>query len=117
MDNHTHELASESRKNAVSWRCSAACAVLTAAILGGCASAGSARSEKDVVAQRAQERWDLLVKNDFAGAYRYLSPGSRQIVPPDAYSGEFRRGFWSGAKVDQVSCATAEACGIAVRSG
>ena len=115
MDNHTHESASESRKSGVSWRGSAPCVVLAAVILAGCASAGSSRSDKDIVAQRAQERWDLLVKNDFTGAYRFLSPGSRQIVPtPDAYSGEFRRNFWSSAKVDQVSCPTAEACEVEV---
>src|SRR5689334_17224278 len=115
MDNHTQESVAESRKSAVSWRCRSACAVVAAVILGGCAAAGTARGDKDVVAQRAQERWDLLVKNDFTGAYRYLSPGSRQILTtPDAYSAEFRRNFWSGAKVDQVSCPTAEVCEVEV---
>jgi len=115
MDNHTHESVAESRKSGVSWRFAAAWAVLSASILAGCATAGTAKSDKEIVAQRAQERWDLLVKNDFAGAYRYLSPGSRQIVTtPDAYSGEFRRKFWSGAKVGQVNCATAEACDVEV---
>ena len=114
MDNHTHESVSEGRKIAVAWRSGAACAVLAAAALGGCATTGTT-SDKDIVAKRAQQRWDLLVKNDFSGAYQYLSPGSRQIVPTaDAYSGEFRRNFWSGAKVDQVSCPTAEACEVEV---
>ena len=115
MDNHTQESVPESRKSGVSWRFAAACAVMAAAALGGCTTTGSTRSDKDVVAKRAQERWDLLVKNDFTGAYRYLSPGSRQIVTtPDAYSGEFRRNFWSGAKVDQVNCPTAEMCEVDV---
>jgi hypothetical protein len=114
MDNHTHESVPESRESGVFWRSGAACVVLAAAVLGGCAGVGSAKSDKDVVAQRAQERWDLLVKNDFAGAYKYLSPGSRAIVTEDAYAGEFRRNFWSGAKVDQVSCSTAEACEVEV---
>lgn len=98
----------------MAWRFGAACVVLAAATLGGCATIGT-KSDKDIVAERAQQRWDLLVKNDFSGAYQYLSPGSRQIVPtPDAYSAEFRRNFWSGAKVDQVSCPTAEACEVEV---
>lgn len=99
----------------MSLRCGSACAVLAAALLGGCAGVGTPDSARDVVARRAQERWDLLVKNDFTGAYGYLSPGSRQIVKtPDAYSGQFRRNFWSGAKVDQVNCATADACDVEV---
>ncbi len=98
----------------MSWRSGAACAVLTAAALAGCAAAGTAKSDKDIVAQRAQERWDLLVKNDFAGAYKYLSPGSREVVTADAYAAGFRRKFWSDAKVDQVSCQVSDACEVDV---
>jgi len=87
---------------------------LTAAALAGCATAGTAKSDKESVAQRAQERWDLLVKNDFAGAYEYMSPGSRQFVTAEAYAGGMRRNFWSGAKVEQVNCATADACDVEV---
>src|SRR2546430_7045785 len=110
MDNHTHESTLEFRKSGVSLRSGAAGAALVAEVLGGCATTGSADRAKEIVAQRAQERWDLLVKNDFAGAYKYLSPGSREVITADAYAAGFRRNFWSGAKVGEVSCAASDAC-------
>lgn len=113
MDNHTHESVLESRKGSVLLRwLSAWCAAV--AVLAGCATTNMGNSGEEIVAKRAQERWDLLVKSDFSSAYQYISPAGRQLVTPGAYGAGLKRDFWTGAKVGQVHCATAEACEVDV---
>jgi hypothetical protein len=68
------------------------------------------RDDEVVVKERAQARWDALVKGDFRAAYDYLSPGSRGVLTPEAYAGSLRTGFWRTAKVDSVTCATKDNC-------
>src|SRR5271157_5887126 len=74
--------------------------------IAGCASlsATSAPEEKQkVVAERAEARWQLLIKGDVAGAYQYLSSGSKAATSVAVYSGKIKPGMWRKAKVDQVS--------------
>ena len=115
MDNHSHELVPVVRKLSLLSRgfSAALVALVVAGVLGGCAMA-PARTDKDIVAERAQQRWDLLVKNDFAGAYGFISPAGRELIKADAYASTLRTGFWTGAKVDHVDCPTAEACEVDV---
>jgi hypothetical protein len=113
MDNHSDESLVHGGRAVQLKRLGAAC-VTVLAVLGGCATPPSAKSAKDIVAERAQQRWDLLVKNDFAGAYRYLSPASKQVVTEQAYAAGFRRNFWTGAKVADARCPNAEACEVEV---
>ena len=80
--------------------------------LAGCANLG--RSDKEAVAERAQQRWNLLVKNDFAAAYRYISPAGRELVTSEAYAAGLRRNFWTGAKVGDIECKTPDACEVDV---
>lgn len=68
------------------------------------------RDDDVVVKERAQARWDALVKGETRTAYNYLSPASRAAMTPDAYAGSLRQGFWRSAKVDSVKCATKENC-------
>jgi len=111
MDNHSHETSMSGGRAVRFMKQGAACATVLA-VLGGCA-ATSGKPAKEIVAERAQQRWDLLVKNDFAGAYRYISPAGRQIVTEQAYiSGFQKRNFWTSAKVTEVECPTAEACDV-----
>jgi hypothetical protein len=116
MDNHSHETVSAVRKSSVFSRgLGAICAVAVAAgILGGCASANLGRSDREIVTERAQQRWNLLVKSDFSGAYAYISPAGRELMKPDAYVGTLRSGFWTGAKVDHVECPSPESCDVDV---
>lgn len=86
--------------------------VVALVALAGCAAIG--RSDKEAVAERAQERWNLLVKNDFAAAYGYISPAGRELVTPEAYAAGLRRGFWTGAKVGDVDCKLPDACEVDV---
>ena len=113
MDNHTHESASEGRKSAVVSRQSCAVlAMVAVGLLAGCATV--VRNDRDVVAERAQERWNLLVKNDFAAAHGYISPAGRELVTPEAYASSLRKNFWTGAKVGDVVCKQPDACEVDV---
>ena len=115
MDNHLHETVPADWKSSVFGKgLKAAGAVLAMVVLGGCAAGSLGKEPKDVVAERAQQRWDLLVKSDFAGAYGYISPAGRDVVKQDAYAASLKRGFWSSAKVDDVKCSSAETCEVDV---
>ena len=113
MDNHSHDSLLHGGL-AVGFKRLGAASVTVLAVLGGCATVSGGKSGKDVVAEKAQQRWDLLVKNDFAGAYRYISPAGRQLVTEQAYAGGFRRNFWTGAQVKDVQCPNEEACEVEV---
>ena len=84
-------------------------AALAVSGLLGCAAV-DLRDDDVVVKERAQARWDALVKGDTRAAYQYLSPASRAALTPDAYAGSLRQGFWKSAKVDSVTCATKDSC-------
>jgi hypothetical protein len=75
----------------------------------GCAAMKPAAPE-EVVKQRAQARWDALVKSDIKTAYGFLSPGSRATTTPEAYAASLREGFWKSATVTKVECASADSC-------
>ena len=80
-----------------------------AVLLSGCAGI-SPRTPESIVKERAQARWDALVKGDFNAAYGYLSPGSRSITTATDYASGLRRGFWKSAVVDKVECGTPQSC-------
>ena len=82
--------------------------------LAACASIGvdsSPQAKQKVVAERAQARWELLIKGDVDGAYQYLSVGSKAATPPGLYKAKIKPGMWRGAKVDKVEC-EAEVCKV-----
>ena len=79
------------------------------AALGGCAAL-DARPPEEVLKQRAQKRWDAVVKSDFKAAYEYLSPGSRAVVTSEAYAASLRPGFWKAATVEKVICEKPDVC-------
>jgi hypothetical protein len=75
--------------------------------IAGCAAirVDSPPEEKTkYIAQRAEARWQLLIKGDVAGAYEYLSAGSKATTPVDVYKGKIHPGMWREAKVEQVEC-------------
>jgi hypothetical protein len=103
------------------WRIAAGPLVIAAAAiaLGGCAGMAGFGINKDsepaakqkVVAERAQARWQLLIKGDLDGAYAYLSEGSKATTPRDVYKAKIRPGMWRQAKVEKVEC-EAEVCRV-----
>lgn len=56
------------------------------------------------VKQRAQLRWDALVKGDLKTAYDYLSPSVRSLQSYDEYLRKIHRRVWTAATVSEVRC-------------
>ena len=64
------------------------------------------RPASEVVKERAQARWDALVKGDISAAYKYASPGSRSVTSLEQYTASIRRGFWKSVVVHDAVCET-----------
>ena len=62
------------RKQAMRSMKSGVVLAVAVAVLGGCAAL-DARPPEEVLKERAQQRWDAMVKSDFKAAYQFLSPG------------------------------------------
>ena len=77
--------------------------------IAGCA-AMKPQAPEDAVRERAQARWDALVKGDVKAAYAFLSPGSRAVLTSESYASSIRAGFWKSAQVNRVVCEAAEKC-------
>ena len=80
-------------------------------VLAGCA--GLAGKPEDRVKERAQARWDALLKGDLQTAYGYFGPGSRAVTDFKSYEASIRKGFWKAATVDSVTCPSAQRCEVA----
>jgi hypothetical protein len=77
--------------------------LLVAVAVASCAAI-TPRTAEEVVKERAQARWDALVKGDVGTAYTFLSPGSRAVLSSENYATSIRVGFWKSAVVDKVAC-------------
>lgn len=66
-----------------------------------------------VVVERAQLRWNALLKRDMDTAYQFISPGGRSLMTVEQYRPRINTGFWRGAKVEKASC-EAETCEVTV---
>ena len=83
--------------------------VVAASLLAGCAGLVP-KAPEEAVKERAQARWDALVKGDLPAAYEYFSPGSREGFSLQSYENTIRKGFWKKAEVKQVKCESSERC-------
>jgi hypothetical protein len=83
--------------------------VAMAVALTGCAAV-KPRTAEEVVRERAQARWDALVRGDTKAAYEFFSSGSRSVLKPEDFANSIRVGFWKSAVVDEVVCAQQELC-------
>lgn len=75
--------------------------------LAGCAGIrvdSSPEAKQRFVAERAEARWQVLMKGDVEGAYQFLSAGSKAATPLEVYKSKMRPGMWRAAKVDKVDC-------------
>ena len=82
--------------------------------LTGCASlsADSAPERKQkIVAEKAQARWDVLIKGDVGAAYQFLSSGSKAATSLEVYKSKVKPGLWRQAKVGKIDC-EAEICKV-----
>lgn len=86
---------------------------VAAAGLGGCALLDS-RPPEEVLKERAQQKWDALVKSDLKAAYQFLSPGSRAVLSSEAYASSIKAGFWKSAQVERAVCEKPDVCDVHV---
>jgi hypothetical protein len=91
-------------------------AIFAAALLSACAGPGTAPSAEERVAERAMERWRLMIAEDFAAAYEYLSPAQRTVATAMDYQRRFlvTNVRWTDAQLLDVEC-EAEACAARIR--
>ena len=88
-------------------RIAAVCAaVLSAAILAGCATAVKpANPDEAAVKVRATARWDALAKRDFQAAYQFLPSSYRATNTADDYRSRFGSAVvWLGAEPVSADC-------------
>jgi len=89
-------------------------AALAGLVVAACASLSvdSAPEVKHkVVAERAQARWQALMKGDLDAAYAFLSPASKKATPLPVYAKSIKPGMWRNVRVDKVDC-EAELCKV-----
>lgn len=90
-------------------------ALVAAAALGVAGCAFQSKAPEQDVQERAQARWDALVKRDFERAWTYTDPAFRARVPQADYKARFgAAGAWKEATVRSVSCQP-ERCLVRVR--
>ena len=89
---------------------------MAVALLAGLAACAGlpGKAPQDIVQERAQARWDALVRGDFKAAYGYLSPASRSVTSEESYINGLGRNFWKAAQVKKVACPTEKTCDVDV---
>lgn len=90
----------------------AACAGVPAG--GGVAKDAPADARKAAVTERVNARWAALIKGDLEGAYRFLSPASREVTTLEQFRAKTRSSGFREAAVEKVDC-EAEICRILLR--
>ena len=94
-------------------------------LLSACASnavvtetAKSAKSDDDIVVQRAQARWDAMLSKDLETAYSYYSPGYRSTMslPDFVFKQRTRRVKWETAEYLGHTC-TERSCKVKFKTG
>ena len=79
----------------------------------GSTEIGNTNAVARIVTERAQQRWNALLKKDMEAAYQLISPAGRSLMSLDIYRPRVNPGFWRGAKVKEATCA-AETCEVTV---
>jgi len=85
----------------------------------GCATTGGGltkdtpvETKQSVVRDRAEARWQAIIKGDYPAGYAFLSPASREMVTLGTFQARATGVVtFTGAKVDTVSC-EASACKV-----
>lgn len=85
------------------------------AYLAGCATVSSTQATdvvkdpKEIVAARAEARWQALIDGNMKDAYNFLSPAGRKVMSLEVFRARIKPGLWRGAKTNSVTC-TEELC-------
>ncbi|PLY14735.1 MAG: hypothetical protein C0631_09425 [Sedimenticola sp.] len=92
--------------------------VAAAALLQGCVSgSGNVQSvsAEELVKQRAEERWALVIDGRLESAYEYLTPAYRKAIPYNHYRKKIKGvGVWEKATVDTLVCEE-EICNVTLK--
>lgn len=77
--------------------------IATIALLAACSDP---RPPAEIVADRAQARWDAMIERDFEKAWQYYPPGYRDQTSASQFAAEFARRpvRWENAEVDGIEC-------------
>ena len=80
--------------------------ILFAVALSGCAGlVGKPQTLEQMVAERAQSRWDALVAGDWQTAYSFATPAYRDLVDVEGFRKRHGgQANWLGASVKEVTC-------------
>lgn len=91
----------------------AAAGILLLALLSACATV--APTQDEIIAERAQARWDALEAKDFAKAYSYYSPAyrSKSTAVDLEIKVRMQRVKWLGAKYVNHTC-SGDVCTVEV---
>jgi len=94
-------------------------ATVAVVLAAGCAAIGGnltsdtpLETKQAVVRERAEARWQAIIKGNYPAAYAYLSPASRGVVSAGTFEAR-QKGVvtYTGVKIDTVSCEAA-ACKV-----
>lgn len=99
-----------SRPPRLRWAVASVSFLTAGLLLGGCAAL-QPKTPEETVAQRAEERWKLMMADKFEQSYEYTAPSYRALKEYKAYRlGYGPASAWMGAKVVKVTCASEENC-------
>lgn len=95
--------------------------VVAVAAAAGCGSMGGGVSSdapvaerERVVRERANARWQALIRRDYEAAYGFLSPASRASISLPTYKARFEPAQYRAAAVEKVDCGS-EVCRVNVQ--
>jgi len=71
----------------------------------------TAEARQALVKQRAEARWELLIKGDFDGAYQFMSAGSRETTSLERFKANIRHNAFRAIKTESVTC-DGDACTV-----
>ena len=72
------------------------------------------RTPEDIVAERAQARWDAMVARNFETAWEYYTPGFKEKTEASSFRTRMdqRPIRWDAVRVTQVECAEENKCQV-----
>lgn len=94
----------------------AAVAALTGILALAACQPADDRSPEEIVLERAQQRWDLVMERDLVQAYEFYTPGFREMTGVDEYRRDMQnvRIRYTGAEALSAECEE-EVCDVQVR--
>lgn len=99
------------------WMVGAFAAVMAAGCAttsGGLAPDSPAALKEMVVAERADARWQALIKRDYKGAYAYFSPASRETTSLPKFQSQIEAFEYRAVTIDKIEC-VAEVCKVVLK--